>query len=207
MVCSVYQWSAESTKLIESQKICFENTNGLLSLPMVCWVYKINWTTKICLENPHGLLSLPMVCWVYKTEWTTKNKSWISWWSAESTNGLLSLQNWLNHKKYALKISMVCSVYQWSAESTKLIEPPKICLENLNGLLSLPMVCWVYKINWTFKQCKKIAMVCWVYQWSAESTKVIEPIKISVKNGNGLLSLPMVCWVYKIDWNMKNMPW
>ena len=145
MVCSVYQWSAESTKLIESQKICFENANGLLSLPMVCWVYKINWTTKICLENPHGLLSLPMVCWVYKTEWTTKNKSWISWWSAESTNGLLSLQNWLNHKKYALKISMVCSVYQWSAESTKVIGPLWMRDNVFDGLLCLQMVCLVYK--------------------------------------------------------------
>ena len=31
-------------------------------------------------------------------------------------------------------------------------------------------------------------MVCSVYQWSAESTKVIEPLKICVRNCDGLLS-------------------
>ena len=155
MVCSVYQWSAESTKVIEPLKICVKNCDGLLSLPMVCWVYK--------------------------TDWTTKNMPWKSQWSAQSTNGLLSLQNWLNHKKYALKMLMVCSVYQWSAESTKLIEPQKYAL--------------------------KILMVCSVYQWSAESTKLSEPLKISPEYHDGLLSLPMVCWVYKTDWTTKNMPW
>ena len=173
MVCSVYQWSAESTKLIESQKICFENANGLLSLPMVCWVYKINWTTKICLENPHGLLSLPMVCWVYKTEWTTKNKSWISWWSAESTNGLLSLQNWLNHKKYALKISMVCSVYQWSAESTKVIGPLWMRDNVFDGLLCLQMVCLVYKNHNPKKKNNGLLSLQMVCQTTQKSTSVV----------------------------------
>ena len=170
MVCSVYQWSAESTKLIEPQKYA-------LKILMVCSVYqwsaestKLSEPLKISPEYHDGLLSLPMVCWVYKTDWTTYNMPWKSQWSAQSTNGLLSLQNWLNHKKYGLKMLMVCSVYPWSAESTKVIGPLWMRDNVFDGLLCLQMVCLVYKNH----NPKKKIMVCWVYKWSARQHKNLQ---------------------------------
>ena len=110
MVCWIYQWSAESTNMIEPLKICHNNRDGLLILPMVCWVYKNDWTPKNMSSN-----------------WR---------WSAESTNGLLSLQIWLNHCEWVIWCLMVCSVYKWSGESTRMKRWKNLqwSAESTNGL-------------------------------------------------------------------------
>ena len=163
MVCWIYQWSAESTNMVEPPKKCVkksrwsaDSTNGLLSLqkwlnpPRMCqkiaMVCRINqWSAestnmvqpkKLCDKYRDGLLILPMVCWVYKNDWTPKNMSSNWRWSAESTNGLLSLQIWLNHCEWVIWCLMVCSVYKWSGESTRMKRWKNLqwSAESTNGL-------------------------------------------------------------------------
>ena len=90
MVCWFYQWSAESTKMIEPLKICHQIGDGLLNLPMVCWVYKYDWTIV--------------------NEWFDVL------WSVQSTNGLESLQEWKDEKicNGLLSLQMVCQTTQKS---------------------------------------------------------------------------------------------